>query len=144
MDTKLLKELGFEAASAKVEEKSKLMKKMHTAYNNYEFVTPESIDKFNERLKKETLREGKQAYHYKALTFTPIKEYTEVPPQEALERLKEAKERKCFDSFEVAKISDVKEVKDPILFGRIKGCGDRFFIAQWDDDVTLEMIKNTQ
>jgi hypothetical protein len=34
----------------------------------------------------------------------------------------------------------VKEVIDPIIFGKIDGCTDRFFIAQWDDDVKIEDI----
>lgn len=44
---------------------------------------------------------------------------------------------KCFDSFSVAHIA---EVKDPILFGEIAECTDKFFIAQWDEDVKIEDI----
>jgi hypothetical protein len=46
----------------------------------------------------------------------------------------------CFDSFEIAKIQWKREIKDPILFGRIDGCPDRFYVSQWDDDVRIEDI----
>jgi hypothetical protein len=29
---------------------------------------------------------------------------------------------------------------DPIIFGRIKGSNNRYFVAQWDDDVKIEQI----
>jgi len=34
----------------------------------------------------------------------------------------------------------VTVVPDPILLGRITGCENRYFIAQWDDDVKIEDI----
>ena len=37
---------------------------------------------------------------------------------------------------EIAQIEEVVIEKDPILFGRINDCADRFYIAQWDDDVS--------
>jgi hypothetical protein len=60
-----------------------------------------------------------------------------------LEKMREAKKCNCFDSFEIAKIESIEVKKDPILFGRVNECGDRFFIAQWDDDVTIEAIKES-
>lgn len=51
-----------------------------------------------------------------------------------------AQKLKCFDTFEIAKIEAVEERKDPIVFGCITGCPDKFFIAQWDDDVKIEDI----
>ena len=51
--------------------------------------------------------------------------------------LEEAKKLDCFDEFEIAYIA---EVKDPILFGIVKGCSTKFYVAQWDDDVRIEDI----
>jgi hypothetical protein len=47
-----------------------------------------------------------------------------------------------FDTYEIAHIQSIVERKDPILFGCITGCADKFFIAQWDDDVKIEDIIN--
>lgn len=45
-----------------------------------------------------------------------------------------------FDRFEIAKIHWKEELKGPILFGIIDICTDKFFIAQWDDDLRIEDI----
>ena len=34
----------------------------------------------------------------------------------------------------------IKEIKDPIVFGVINGCPDKFFISQWDDDIKIDDI----
>jgi len=128
-----LERLGFKAAGAKVKELSVRKRKMANAYENYRFVRPEKIDAFNAKLMNQSRKGG----DYKCLTFTPVDQYSEVPPAHVLDKLEVAMERKCFDSFEVAHIINVK---DPILFGRIQGCPDRFFIDQWDDDVRIEDI----
>lgn len=129
-----LERLGFKAAGAKVKELSIKQRKMAIAYEHYRFVRPEKIDAFNEKLRKNT-RESNGSY--KTLSFTAVENYGEVPPAHVLDKMEQAIDRKCFDSFEVAHIVDVK---DPILFGRIHGCPDRFFIDQWDDDVRIEDI----
>lgn len=54
--------------------------------------------------------------------------------------LESAHADKCFDKFEVMTVEWHKEVPDPILFGVVNGCADRFFIAQWDTDVKIEDI----
>ena len=136
-----LKELGFDTAAKKVHDSQELLAKMSTAYANFDHVTEENIQKFQEKVKKETVKDHKGYITYNHLAFHDIKNYQEVPPADVLTKLREAKQVGCFDYFEIAKIESVKEVKDPILFGRIKGCGDYFFIAQWMDDVTIEAIK---
>lgn len=128
-----LERLGFKAASTKVKELSVKQRKMAIAYEHYRFVRPEKIEAFNQKLMRESRRGG----DYKTLAFTPVESYQEVPPADVLEKMEVAVERKCFDKFEVAHIINVK---DPILFGRINGCPDRFFIGQWDDDVRIEDI----
>jgi len=136
VDTDRLAKLGLQAASDKVGS----ARKMQLAYKNYLFVSAEKIASFNQKLREDTLKEDKRAYTFKRLNFIPLRQYQEVPPVHVLDALEKAQELGCFDTFEVAKIEWVEEVKDPILFGRIYGCGDYFFISQWDDDVKFEDI----
>lgn len=126
-----LERLGLTRASAQVKELSIRKRKMAIAYEHYRFVRQEKIDAFNAKLR------GKNHFDYKRLDFTPLADYGQVPPDSVLEALEVAQNRKCFDSFEVAHIVTVK---DPILFGRVAQCPDRFFIEQWDNDVKIEDI----
>lgn len=128
-----LERLGFKTASTKVKELSAKKRKMAIAYEHYRFVRPEKIEAFNRKLMAKRKKDGS----YDMLSFTPVENYSEVPPAPVLEAMEVAVDRKCFDKFEVAHIINVK---DPILFGRITGCPDRFFIGQWDDDVKIEDI----
>jgi hypothetical protein len=131
-----LDRLGFKVATKKLETAQKLA----IAYAKYGFIPQEKVDKFNEKLRAETLRGDAGAREYKRLLFTPIDGYPKIPPQDALQRLEQAMNDNIFDTFEVATIQWIKEVIDPIIFGRIEGCPDRFFVAQWDDDVRIEDI----
>lgn len=137
-----LEELGFTAAANSVKQKRELARKMRIAFEHFRVVTPEHIKDFNEKLYTTSKSKAGQfgSYSYQRLTFTPISQYGEVPPAPALEALRAAKELKCFDSFEVAKIESVTVVPDPILFGCITGCDKKYFVAQWDDDVKIEDI----
>ena len=74
------------------------------------------------------------------LSFVNLKEYPEVPPMDCLMDLKKAKDMECFDSFEVAKVETVDVRPDPIIFGLINGCEDKFYITQWEHDVRIEDI----
>lgn len=127
-----LEKLGFKTASTKVKELSAKQRKMAIAYEHYRFVRPDKIEAFNAKL-----RQKGTIYEYQVLAFTPVESYQEVPPAHVLDKMETALGRKCFDVFEIAHIVNVK---DPILFGRIKGCSDRFFIDRWDDDVRIEDI----
>lgn len=135
-----LEKLGFTTATNKIKEIKDLNRKMVVAYEHFRYVTPDRIDIFNENLKRETLREDKSAYHYKQLIFVSLADYPKVPPMEVLDKIEQAQELKCFDYFEIAKIEAITEQKDPIIFGRINKCPDRFFIAQWDNDVKIDQI----
>lgn len=129
-----LEKLGFKAASAAIKQKAELHKKLAIAHEFYRFVRPEKIQAFKDKLHKETRqRDGS----YKSLEFLSLESYAEVPPPNVLDSLEAAMGHKCFDSYEIASIRDVK---DPILFGRINGSGKRFFIDQWADDVKIEDI----
>lgn len=93
------------------------------------------------------VKEGLQV-KFQRIMFTSLGEYTEVPPHQVLSELRAAKATGIFDSFQVAYAEEVFEVRssvperkrDPILFGRITGCGDYFLISQWGGDVTFEQI----
>jgi len=129
-----LEKLGFKAASAEVKELATRKRKMALAYELYRFVRPEKIQEFNAKLYKESRTSNGG---YKMLDFQPIEHYKNVPPADVLNALEAAQGHKCFDKFDVAYI---REVEDPILFGVINGCEDRFYIAQWDNDVKIEDI----
>lgn len=112
--------------------------KLAIAYQHFLYVPQEKIDAFNEKLYKDTLREDKNARQYKRLIDIPLDHYPEVPPDFVLDKIERALDIGCFDHLEVTKVDWIKEVKDPIVFGRINGSSDRFFIAQWDDDIKVE------
>lgn len=143
-----LEKVGLTKVAKKIKELKDLKLKTIIAYEHYRFVRPENFEKFNEKLKDQTLREsglaGRNLYHnYDKLRFTKIEDYEKIPPEHVLTSIEEAIDKKCFDSFEVCDLESVKEYKDPIIFGCIKLCKDKFFIAQWDDDVKIEDILET-
>lgn len=134
----LLEKVGFRTAAGRVSLLALRKRKLAIAYEHYRYVRPEKVAEFNKRLKAKTIK-GKEPYdaEWQTLAFQSIESYNEVPPLEVLTALAEAQDRNCFDSYEIAYIANVK---DPILFARISECADRFFIAQWDDDVRIEDI----
>ena len=143
----LLKELGLNKASEKVEKTGLLKNKLMVAYEHFRVVDPKIVERFQVELRKKTEKKNKTNGYttYDKLVFIPLKDYSEVPPQHALESLAHAKQFKAggvvlFDEFEVAKIETITERPDPIIFGRIDGSPDRFFVCQWDDDVKIEDI----
>ena len=133
----ILKDLGLDAAAKKVD----AALKMDFAYSKYQFVTEDKITAFQKKLRERTQTRSESGYaEYKTLAFIPLQDYPEIPPADVLRALEAAKKDECFDRFEVARIESRKVDPDPILWGRIDGCSDRFFIAQWDDDVSIEDI----
>lgn len=129
-----LKRLGFTKAAESIMQTKRLARKLAVAYEHFRFVRIEKIQEFNAKLylKTKNDRDG-----YKKLSFTPLGHYEATPPADVLDALETAITRDCFSSFEVAHIT---RVPDPILFGVVDGCTDRFFIAQWDNDVKIEDI----
>lgn len=139
MTEERLEQLGMTAAANKVKQVREKKRKMMLAYEFYRCISPEKIQEFNDKLARErTPSTVGFGYTIKQLKMIPLRDYTETPPPEVLTALEEAINRRCFDYFEIAKIETVKV--DPLLLGRIKGCGDRFYIAGWDDDVKIEDI----
>jgi hypothetical protein len=135
-----LESLGFGRAAAKVKEASVRKRKLAIAYEHYRYVRQENVDKFNAALKVKTAKVDR--LEYQRLAFTSISDYPDVPPNDVLEAMSVAVGRQCFDTFEIAHIV---QVKDPILFGRVTGCPDRFYVAQWDDDVKIsDLLKDNE
>ena len=140
-----LEKLGFKTAGSKVKRLAEKKRKLAIAYEHYRFVRKEKIDDFNQRLKEKTIKREKHSFggyreEYQQLSFTPVEQYSECPPDSVLADLETAMGRNCFDAFEIAHIVTTIKIPDPILFGRISGCPDRFFISQWDDDISIQEI----
>ena len=141
-----LEKCGFKTAGEKVKRLAEKKRKLMLAYENYRFVRQEKIGDFNQKLREKTMKRDKHVYEeWQTLSFTPVSDYAEVPPETVLASLETAMDRNCFDRFEVAHIVTKIKVPDPILFGRINGCTDYFFIDQWDDDVKIQdILKNNE
>lgn len=125
--------LGFKKAASKITELKDTKRKLAIAYEHYRYVTYGKMQAFKDKLRAESYKKNE----WKELAFTPLESYEKTPPSHVLDNLEKAMNRKCFDSFSIAHIV---KVKDPILFGFVKGCSDAFFIDQWDDDVKISDI----
>lgn len=131
----MLEKLGMKAALDKIRKGKKVFPKLKIAYARYGFIREDQIEKFQRVLGTQKAPTGS----YKSLQFSKLENYDrDVPPADVLAKIEEAKAVGCFDYFEIAYVAVIK--KDPIVFGRINDCRDRFFIAQWDDDVSIEQI----
>lgn len=141
-----LKELGLSQAAKNAETTMEFDRKVAIAYEHFRYVTPEKFEAFNDKLRKETWK-SRGSYDgggtYDRLAFIKLENYNTIPPKEVLLSLKKAKELQCFDYFEIAKIESVEVRPDPIMFGRINGCIDKFYVDQWDTDVKIEQILNS-
>jgi hypothetical protein len=137
----LLDKLGFKEAVENVRKKKELARKLSIAMEHYRYVTHEKLEDFDKRLRRYTHNFDRQG-GYQYLSLVKVEDYEQVPPASVLRSMEEAVERKCFDNFEIASI---KEVNDPILFGKVNGCTHLFFIDQWDDDIKIsDLIKENE
>lgn len=143
-------EAGFLAVAKELRTKASRLTRMVQAYEFYRVVKQDAVDAFNAKLKAKTSRpltpeDPQYRYGYESticdqLKLEPLAGYPGVPPADVFAAVKEAKERKIFDSFEVASVQPVAthvKLPDPIVFGRIEGCTDRFYIAEWGTDVNI-------
>ena len=140
-----LEQLGLTAVATELKQELSIRQKLTIAYEHFRYLTPEKVAAFDAKLLAETRQEEGvnqwgQIYSYKRTKLTPLKDYRKVPPDSVLDALESAQGRGCFDTFEVMTIESHKVVPDPILFGRVTGCADLFFISQWDEDVKIEDI----
>lgn len=134
-----LEQLGLTSAAKKLDSIKEFNRKVSIAYEHFRYVRKEQFDRFNTELREKTESKTKEDYkQYDRLQFIQLQLYTEIPPTCVLEKLKEAKVLNCFDFFEIAKIESHVERPDPILFGCVNNCPDKFFISQWDMDISIE------
>lgn len=145
VDEQELRELGLTGAADQVGRDRELARKLRIAFEHFRIVEPDKIERFKKELKAKTLRkDGKNQWGnievYDTLKLTPLENYRTVPPKEALDELKKAQALKCFDSFAVATIESVRIVPDPIIFGKIVGSPNLYYVCQWDNDVSIEDI----
>ena len=137
--TATLQRLGLTAAATLVERQQLAVDKWATAYAHFRFVTPAQVRAFEAKCWGEHKQVGSTT-HTKNLVFTALKDYPTIPPKEALHALEAAQALKVFDTFEIAHIEWVVRVPDPILFGCITGCPDRFVIGSWGNDISVEEL----
>lgn len=140
-----LRELGFTKAADQVQKDRDMARKLRIAFEHFRVVEPSHLERFQSDLKTKTTKsDGSNQWGtittYDKLVFTPISDYKTVPPKEALDELRKARSHECFDSFEVATIKSVRVVPDPIIFGVINGCQNKYYVCQWDNDVKIEDI----
>jgi hypothetical protein len=136
-----LRELGLTEAANKMKHQRELAQKLRVAFEHYRVVTPEQLNRFEAELfERRVVSPYSGGYSYQSLKFTPLAAYPNVPPSDVLEKIREAKGLKCFDTFQVLTLETVEVVPDPVVFGIINGCDNRYFVAQWDDDVKIEQI----
>ena len=69
---------------------------------------------------------------------TPVCNYKGNPPSGILKKIIEENKKGIFDELRIVTVSKEVLAKDPLLIGRINGSEQRFFIAQWGDDVKME------
>lgn len=135
---------GFTAAAKQARDLIHRKNKLAYAYEHFRYVTKQQFDAFNAELHKKTSRhEGAYPNLYECfdtLAIVPVEQYGEIPPPEVLTKIQEVRDAGVFDVLEVAKIESTRVYRDPIVFGRIVGCDDRFFICQWDVDVNINDI----
>lgn len=145
----LAKEAGFAAAAGEAIRIADRARRLAQAYEHFRYVSEEKVQAFQARLRASTSslndhqramiaqHRGAHIETYDRLAFMPVEQYAKMPPSDVLMAVKAAKDRAIFDTFEVAAIETTREVHDPIVFGRITDCGDRFFVSQWGEDVKI-------
>ena len=75
-----------------------------------------------------------------ALKEHRIESYPKLIPEHCLEKVIVAKDTNFFDYFTVATpgCDERPNQQDPVVFGRRTNSPNRFYICQWDNDVTLD------
>jgi len=140
-----LEDLGFTKVANDLKKAKEFERKCTIAYEHFaRRVSREQINDFNKKLMDSTMKEYNYQRIYDKLIFTDISDYPKIPPVSVLSALRDAQKLDVFDYFEVGHIQSCTEKKDPILFGCINGCPDRFFIGQWDNDVKIEDLLSAE
>lgn len=120
-------ENGMKDVSRQFEkEMNKALLQVTPAHFGYDtFITNREVNLFRDHLPKN-----------KELIIDEIDEYEKPLPRDIEKKLKDARQAGCFEKFV---IFWVRTIKDPIIFGLVKGDSNKFyFIAEWDDDVSVQ------
>lgn len=164
----LAREAGMDKVAFDLEQKIQRARKLAIAYEHYRYVPQQAITEFQAKLKAATTRrptydeiakaaresmfgsfgsiEMQMKYAtdvYDQLMLEPLASYSGLPPTDVLLAIKAAKEKGCFDAFEVASVAPIATqviFPDPIVFGRVDGCSDRFYIAEWGSDISIKNL----
>jgi hypothetical protein len=120
---KELYQLGFTQLAQKIQaEADRIVKEMYLAAAGYTKVTGQQVLAHSYRLPS-----GYYLREQALQEYMGSGDQTSIPPPEVLSALKNAQDLKVFDSFI---IMSVERVEDPILFGKINGSKDYYFVAE--------------
>jgi len=134
-----MKKAGLIKVSEDLEKAEEAQLKLEIAHEHYPVVIDQKkIDEFNQRLREKTLVSENFTETYDQLVFESLDTTEVIPPEDVLDRIEKAQELKCFDRIEIGRVKSVVKVKDPIVLGTIEGYPKKFFIGQWDNDITLD------
>lgn len=144
------REAGFTTVATELERKAKLATNLAKAYEFFRYVSREAYDAFQKKILDKTKRPATEADRARLgryttevadqLVIVDMGAYPGLPPADVLLKVKEARAMEIFDRFEVAEIQPVAtqvKLPDPIVFGLVDGCTDRFFVAEWGTDVSI-------
>lgn len=148
---KQAREAGFDSAAADLELKAALATKLAKAYEHFRYVSKEAVAEFQKKTLERTERNATSEDQRRLnnpyvsriadqLVFCRMETYKGLPPADVLKRVSEVKAMGIFDAYEVAEIQPVatqQKLPDPIVFGLVNGCTDRFYVAEWGEDVSI-------
>lgn len=125
-----LKEVGMTQCLMQVEKQIEVVNKRQELLDyKYIVITQKQIDTFMRRISGGSIYDRRE-WHERTLDSS-----SHLPPPKVVEAIKIHQDRKVFDYLTIA---CVLNVPDPIVFGRLNDSDDRFFIAQWGEDVCLD------
>lgn len=163
---KRLKALGFDAVADPLLARTQGLEKIkQLTGKNVTVITPKKIEAFLNRIIRGKSGVGTQLRAVVSdenltlnfvdhadgwrneLTVTwveaAVAKYKGIPPDDVLGKLEEAKKAGAYDYFTIATVDTrltKTPIRDPLLLGRINGSTDRYFLAQWGDDISLDDV----
>jgi hypothetical protein len=142
VETKILRllEAGADAQASVLQRELDMRRKLLQIKEwDYPILRKSTISGFNQEMTM--TRDGVRVH------VDPLESYVGNPdngsekdrliPDDVLDSLEVAKERHLFDTMHVLW---AERVPDPLLLGRVDGCEDYFFIAEWGDDITFDQL----
>lgn len=129
-----LLDLGALAQATILDAELQLRQKLYALSEwDYKVLPYDSIKEFEKANQMTAIKDGLR------VRIDSLEKFDKIMPDNVLDELEKAKDRKLFDEFVVL---SVEKVKDPLLLGQINGCKDYFLLAEWGDDITFdELVK---